>query len=292
MIVLEYIPSLMYKINHQINPAILIPTHKQEPSLHEKLSLIQCQKILGSYPIYLLHPQGMPITTYQKIFPALRTLTAPPESMASISAYNKLMISPFIFHALNSHSHVLIHEPDAIVLKNDLHYWCEQDFDYIGAPWFTSDVMEHLELKATGNFGLSLIKTKTANTLFTDNPRWFSASMIVRELIRGLRGQKDALSRALKSMGSSGKLTGAHHLYEDHCDIFWSYLAPKVAPHFRIAPPEQAIYFSWEQSPKKCLTICNGKLPFGIHAWSKYDLTFLEPLLLKSGVMLNAPDLA
>jgi hypothetical protein len=200
------------------------------------------------------------------------------------------MISPFIFNALNSHSHILIHEPDAIILKNDLHYWCEQDFDYIGAPWFSSDTAKDLQLKATGNFGLSLIKTKTANTLFTDNPRWFSASMIVREFIRGLRGQKGALSRALKSMGPSGRLSHAHHLYEDHCDIFWSYLAPKVAPHLRIAPPEQAIYFSWEQSPKKCLTLCNGKLPFGIHAWPKYDLTFLEPLLLNSGVILNAPD--
>lgn len=279
----------MHKINSQINPVILIPMHKQEPSPLEKLSLIQCQKILGSYPIYLLHPQGMSTRIYEAIFPTLRTLTAPPNSMSSISAYNKLMIAPFIYKALNSHSHILIHEPDTIVLKNDLHYWCEQDFDYISAPWFSSDAMEDLQLKATGNFGLSLIKTKNINTLFTDNPRWFSASMIVRELIRGLGGKKDAFSRAIKSMGSSGRLSGAHHIYEDHCDIFWSYLAPKVAPHLRIAPPEQAIYFSWEQSPKKCLSLCNGKLPFGIHGWPKHDLTFLGPLLLKSGAIPNTP---
>ncbi len=210
--------------------------------------------------------------------------------MASISAYNKLMISPFIFNALNAHSHILIHEPDSIVLKNDLHYWCEQDFDYIGAPWFASDLADDFQFKATGNFGLSLIKTNTANTLFADNPRWFSVSMIVRDLLRGLRGQKDAFKRALKSMGSSGRLSGAHHLYLDHCDIFWSYLVPKVAPHLRIAPPEKAIFFSWEKHPQKCLTICKGKLPFGIHAWSRYDLTLLQPLLIQSGVMLDVPD--
>ena len=279
----------MNKINPQINPAILIPMHKQEPSPEEQVSLIQCQKILGGYPIYLLHPQGMPITTYQKIFPALRTLTAPPESMTSISAYNKLMISPFIFDKLSLYSHILIHEPDAIVLKNDLPYWCEQNFDYIGAPWFASDVTDDLELKATGNFGLSLISTKTVNTLFVDNPRWFSVSMIIRDLIRGLRGKTGAFNRALQSMGSAGRLAGAHKLYEEHCDIFWSYLVPKIAPHLRIAPPEKAIFFSWEKNPQKCLTICKGKLPFGIHAWSKYDLKLLEPLLIKSGLTLDIP---
>lgn len=276
----------MHKINPQINPAILIPMHKQEPSLEEMTSLVQCQKVLGNYPIYLLHPQGMSTKTYEAIFPTLKTLTAPSKSMASITAYNSLMISPFIFNALASHSHILIHEPDAIVLKNDLHYWCEQNIDYIGAPWFSSDAIEDLQLKATGNFGLSLINTNAVNTFFSNNPRWFSSSMIFRELIRGIRGKVGAFDRALKSIGPSGKVSGAHRLYHDHCDIFWSYLAPKVAPDFKVAPPEQSIRFSWETSPKKCLSICKGELPFGIHAWPKYDLELLQPLFIQSGVTM------
>ena len=261
--------------------------HREAPSPEEKVALIQCQNILGEHPIYLLHPEGMSTQNYQSIFPSLKTLTAPAETMASISAYNKLMISPFIFNALASHSHILIHEPDAIVLQNDLHYWCEQDFDYIGAPWFTSDEVGNLQLKATGNFGLSLINVRSANSLFANNPRWYSPNMIIRDLLRGLRGQRGMFIRAVRSMGSSGKIFSAHYLYKDHCDIFWSYLVPKVAPQFRIAPPENAIHFSWEESPQKCFEICNGKLPFGIHAWNKYDPIFIKSLLIHSGVGLD-----
>lgn len=291
MIVLESPHFLMQKISPPINPAVMIPMHKPEPSSEEKVALIQCQKILGEHPIYLLHPEGMNIQIYQSIFPSLKSLTAPVETMASIAAYNKLMISPFIFNALASHSHLLIHEPDAIILKNDLDFWCEQDFDYIGAPWFASDEVGNLQLKATGNFGLSLINLKAANSLFAHNSRWFSPSMIVRDLLRGLRGQRGMFKRAIKAIGSSGKLSSAHHLYHDHCDIFWSYLVPKVAPQFRIAPPERAIHFSWEKNPGKCFEICQGKLPFGIHAWPKYDQTFIKPLLIQSGVLIDNQSL-
>lgn len=260
--------------------------HQQEPSLEEKVALIQCQNILSSYPIYLLHPAGMNTQAYQNIFPSLKRLVAPAESMASISAYNKLMVSPFIFNALEAYSHILIHEPDAIVLKDELIYWCEQDSDYIGAPWFASN---H-QLDATGNFGLSLINVRAANSLFATNPRWCSISMIIRDLARGFRGQKGMFKRALKSMGPYGKISHAYHLYNDHCDIFWSYLVPKVAPKFRIADPEKAVYFSWEMNPQKCFEICNGNLPFGIHAWDKYDPIFLRSLLAKTGISVENLD--
>ena len=288
MIVLEPKSPFMQKISPQINPVIVIPMHKPEPSSEERASLIQCQKILGEYPIYLLHPPGMSTKTYGDIFPFLKNLAAPTGAMASIATYNQLMISPFIFDALNSYSHILIHEPDSIVLKNDLHHWCKQDFDYVGAPWFCSDFAENLQLKATGNFGFSLFKVKTVNDLFRKNPRWYGASMILRDLLRGLRGKKDTFIRALDSMGSSGKLSGAHNLYQDHCDIFWSHVVPKIESHFRVAPPQKAIYFSWEKDPQKCFRICEGEIPFGLHAWSKYDLKFLQPLLIKSGVKLDS----
>lgn len=280
----------MHKIKPQIHPAIVIPMHKPDLTPEERVSLIQCQKILGGYPIFLLHPEGMEIQTYKSIFPMLKTLTAPPESMGSIAGYNRLMISPFVFNALKAYTHILIHEPDAIVLKDDLLFWCEQDFDYIGAPWFLSDLPNEFKLRATGNFGLSLMKTKTINTLFARNPRWFRVSMIIRDILRGLRGQRDAFKRALSSIGPSGRLSCAHKLYLDHCDIFWSFLVPKVSTQFKIAPPSQAIYFSWEKDPQKSWVVCEGKLPFGIHAWSKYNLPFLRPLLIQSGIAIEVAD--
>lgn len=267
------------------NPAIVIPTHKEEPTLEEKISLIQCQKVLGNFPIYLLHPLGMKIDAYKAIFPNLMYLSVSPELMGSISAYNKLMISPLIFKALQNYSHLLIHEPDAIVLKNSLIYWCEQGYDYIGAPWFLNEDVSDFRLKATGNFGLSLMNVNAANTIFQRNARWYTPSMILRDLLRCIRGRAD-LTRVFKAMGAEGKLTAASRLYTEHCDIFWSYMVPKINPKFKKAPPESAINFAWEKNPEKSFKKCNGEMPFGIHAWSKYNYEFLRPLFIEANVIM------
>ncbi len=263
------------------NPVIVIPCHKPKPTAEEAVSLLQCQKMLGDFPIFMLHPSGMKTNEYESIFPRLQFLAVSPEWMASISAYNKMMISPFIFNTLARYSHILIHEPDAIVLKNELLFWCEQNFDYIGAPWFHSNQKDDFTLKATGNFGLSLIKVSTVNHLFSRNPRWYTYSMITRDFLRGLRGQVSHLKNAWFAIGPQGKLANAAALYKDHCDIFWSYLVPKVDSHFFIAPPEKAIRFAWETHPDKCQRICEDELPFGVHAWSKYDPNLIQAILSK-----------
>ncbi len=282
------------KRNLAIKPAVLVPMHKAEPSPEERISIVQCQKILRAHDIYLVCPKGMNVEIYQTLIPQLKLLEVDPKWMGSVAAYNRLMISPLLFQKMSNYSHILIHEPDALVLKDDLHYWCNQDFDYIGAPWFQSNSEGEISLKATGNYGLSLINVRAANQVFSNNRRWYSFSMIIRDFLRGLRRDKSYLSRAIRGIGPEGKLLKAHTLFTDHCDIFWSYLVPKLESSFNIAPPNEAIFFSWESHPEKCFEICNGRIPFGLHAWSKYNLNYLKPILIEAGVNLeikiNAPE--
>jgi hypothetical protein len=39
--------------------------------------------------------------------------------------------------------------------------------------------------------------------------------------------------------------------------------------------------FSFEVAPRYCFKMNRERLPFGCHAWSKYDQEFWEPFLLK-----------
>jgi hypothetical protein len=242
---------------------------------------------LGHRDIYLITPQGINTDAYQSIFPNLKILEVPAMHMSSHQAYNQLMISPDLFQYFNQYSHILIHEPDAIVFRDDLDFWCNQDFDYIGAPWFEKSKEGVYHLKATGNFGLALINTLSVNRLFLENPRWYSVTMIIRDIFRGFRCKKVALSRALKACGDSGTIAGARDLYEGHCDIFWSYLVPKVAPSFKVAPPQDALSFSWETHLERCAELNKNQLPFGIHAWAKHDPNFLKPFFLEMGISLH-----
>ncbi len=66
-----------------------------------------------------------------------------------------------------------------------------------------------------------------------------------------------------------------------HEDIFWAFEAPKMATNFRIPEPREALDFSFEMAPRYCFNVNSGRLPFGCHAWPKYDREFWETYLLK-----------
>jgi hypothetical protein len=59
-------------------------------------------------------------------------------------------------------------------------------------------------------------------------------------------------------------------MYED---LFWSFIAPRLNPAFSVAPPEIAIDFAWELNPREHYQQ-TGQLPFGCHAWARYDRAF------------------
>ena len=55
----------------------------------------------------------------------------------SIYGYNQLMLNVEFYEAF-SKKYILIYQTDAFIFKDDLNYWCEKDYDYIGAPWIRS----------------------------------------------------------------------------------------------------------------------------------------------------------
>ena len=63
-------------------------------------------------------------------------------------------------------------------------------------------------------------------------------------------------------------------------DVFWSFEARHYDPDFRIATVEEALPFAFELSPRECFTMIGSRLPFGCHAWPRYDRAFWEPSLL------------
>jgi hypothetical protein len=63
-------------------------------------------------------------------------------------------------------------------------------------------------------------------------------------------------------------------------DIFWARRAKEYVPDFRIPDWKTALRFAFETPPRQCLELNNGRLPFGCHAWAKYDREFWTPHLL------------
>jgi len=63
-------------------------------------------------------------------------------------------------------------------------------------------------------------------------------------------------------------------------DLFWADQAVTYLPGFKVASIEEGLRFAFEAVPRTCYEINNRQLPFGCHAWTKFDRGFWEPHLL------------
>jgi hypothetical protein len=271
-----------------VKPIIAIPVHKRRPDRAESISIERCGSVLRRWPILFISPSSLDIGPYVEIIPNASSLKVADEWMSSVQNYNKLMISDAIFTKLRGYSHLLIHEPDAVVLLDELEYWCDKEFDYIGAPWFEGHgrAQGGAPIIGVGNSGFSLQRIEAALSVLSSSRRWYSKKQAAKDLFRGLTGNRSRLRRGVLGMGNCGRLKDAHGLYSGNCDNFWSNVVPSVDSSYRVASIEDALLFSWEVLPSRCYALCNGKLPFGMHAWMKYDIEFLQPILREIGCVV------
>jgi hypothetical protein len=70
-------------------------------------------------------------------------------------------------------------------------------------------------------------------------------------------------------------------------DVFWSYFAQKTLSDFKTAPIEEAVKFAFEMNPSDMFKMNGNKLPFGCHAWWKYDINFWKPFIESFGYKIN-----
>lgn len=258
------------------------------------MSLRQCQRVLGHHAIALVHPRGLELSLYTAILPDAFPVAVDPKWMSSVRDYNKLLMSADFFRAFDKCSHLLIHEPDAIVLEDQLLPWCSRAFDYIGAPWFEggSSALPDADCIGVGNSGFSLFKVSSALAALQSGARWFPYSTIGSQMVGRILRRPGPYSgrQLLSACGRMGTLGGAHALFRGNCDYFWSAIVPMFAK-FAVADVGEAVRFSWEVNPRRCLQMSEGKRPFGLHAWARYDVEFLRPILTEAGVDLSQAEI-
>ena len=69
-------------------------------------------------------------------------------------------------------------------------------------------------------------------------------------------------------------------------DQFWCLVAARNFSWFKIPGYEEAMNFAIEMQPRRVFDINNNRLPFGCHAWWKYDLDFWRPYIADYGYKL------
>jgi len=276
---------------------ILVIAHKPTLEWYEAIGLEQCFKILARHPIRLVCPSGLDISAYRRIEPTLEVDFIPSHWLASYRASNRVKILPFLYRRYAGFEYILFHELDAFVFRDELLNWCEQGWDYIGAPWFEgyNTARPDATPVGVGNGGLSLRRTQTtlrvarcwktirpATEVFTEWMRcWNLNPRSLCLLFANLTWRNSfhhAVNRFLKNLPPE--------------DVFWSCAGRRIQG-FRLAPYEEARRFSFEVNPERLFLECGNKLPFGCHKWMEYQPDFWKPLIEAEGYRwLAAPTQA
>jgi hypothetical protein len=264
---------------------VVIPVHSADPSDFELMSFIQCFKILDNRPIYIIAPEGLNLAVYKKEVGTFQTIYIDPKWQSSLLFYNKLKTSRFFYDLFDQYTYMLTYELDAFIFRDDLDYWCDKGYDYIGAPWFEGYVQPISDrLIGVGNSGFSLRNIKFAQKalkkIYYRDPDIYFGSRAKRWWAN--------LVHPIRWLFNQGKenysIQNTQSLYED---AFFCYIIPSKFNDFKIAPVEQALKFSFEVKPEYLYQLNDQALPMGCHAWYRYNLDFWKPFIQDQGYSIR-----
>lgn len=262
--------------------AVVIPLYKSHPLNSELCAFRQCFNILGKYDIYVFTFQDLYLGEYNAVIDQkINCKYFDKKYFESIDGYNTLLKEYNFYKAFKDYDYILIYQLDAWVFTDSLMDWCKKKFDYIGSPWF-SDYGSYeggQQLWAVGNGGFSLRKVK--KFLYVTNPK--TKYLSVREVFKTYyRGYKSLPSCLLKCLGRKNNVAHFSRLFQDlNEDVYFSVILSQYERlRLHIPDAEQAAYFAFERSPRFLFRLTNNKLPFGCHAWEKYDPDFWNGRIL------------
>lgn len=258
---------------------ILIFTHRPGLSADEEISLRQCWNILGDHPIRLVCPRGMDTHRYLEIAPGIQVDEVDPRHLSSLRSYNRFKIDTGFYHRYRKFEFILTYELDAFVFRDDLLHWCEQGWDYIGAPWFEGHygATPDADIIPGCNSGFSLRRVSSALKVL----RSFRPIRPLREVYDEWRQvgslSPGSLALLFRWAISENLFNPGFNKFSQNEDLFWSHLVPGRFPWFKLANFESSAQFSFELMPQRLLAETGGKLPFGCHKWHDLDMPFWKP---------------
>lgn len=272
----------MGKYNNKV--VVVIPIHSQNPSDLELISFQQCFKVLHKHDIKVIAPEGLSLVEYRKVVKDFDVIFIDKIWQSSIEMYNKLKVSQFFYHLFMNYQYLLTYELDAFVFKDDLLFWCNKGYDFIGAPWFVGYNKPTDEFLGVGNSGFSLRNINSFKRAIRQIYLRESSNYLFGTSNKFLMKMSVVLTFFLRFIGENDTIQKASHINED---LFVSKVMSKKVKGFNLAPIEEARQFSFEVNPRLLYGMNGNKLPMGCHAWWQYDLNFWKPFITKFGYEID-----
>jgi hypothetical protein len=250
----------------------------------ERISLKHLERHLGAYDRYVVLPEHLDLK-----MAGFKEKRFSREFFGSVDANRRLMFSKRFYESFADYQYILIYHLDALVFSNRLKEWCQMGLDYIAPPWVRhkdSPYFENPDFEGkVGNGGFSLRNIASFLRVLDSRKLAFRPLEIVKSAIRygtSIRKYSCLLKFPFyyhpKFNGVQTEMA-TYYYNEDH---FWANRASHYLPSFKVASLDVGIRFAFECAPRYCYELNSHQLPFGCHAWGRYDRAFWEPHLLKA----------
>jgi hypothetical protein len=235
----------------------LVPVYKKTLDSLEMFSLDHSLSVLSEgRDVFFIASETLDQRYYSERYPAIPFITFEAANFESIPGYNRLLLSPSFYERFDDYEFMLILQTDAVLVHDELDFWCAQPFDYVGAPWpdgyelfVNAGVFQGSNGKRVkvhvGNGGLSL---------------------------RRVRKCRDLLAEF------AGDIVGVFNRTGSSEDLFFSVMGA-LSGDFIVPNEITASRFSLELKPSYYVAVNGGKLPMGGHAWWKYEPDFWRNIL-------------
>jgi hypothetical protein len=261
---------------------VVIPTHKHSLTGNEELALVNNLQTLSQWPSTILLPFGVPHDYYislarrHKLKVIIKNL--PPGFLGSIEKYNRLLLSPTLYEMFLGFKYILIAQTDVWIFRDELQYWIDKNFDYIGAPLFLpqkggKNDLKNRMLPYGGNGGLCLRNVEKTMELTLSPQRRISVSKVLIGIKFLLRYKNWKFVKiffySLRKLWKDPKaFREQHQVYED---VMFSIFYAIYNRNYRVAPSTVSLGFSIEMYSSELLdSYFRFTSPFGLHGYDKY----------------------
>lgn len=242
------------------SPVVVIPVYKNDMTELERVSLLQCLRVLERYPICIAAPRNLDLSSYFE-FGYMTTVRFADRYFDSLESYSRLCMTHEFYEAFCEYDYMLIYQLDAFAFSDRLMEFCEKGYDFIGAP-APSSAWKGIPYNI-GNGGFSLRKV--------------SSFLRITSQMTGILND---------FVSDFGDVINDDSIYNME-DCIFGYCGWRKDIDFNVPSLDEAFDFSIEFNINGIFKELSSHIPFGCHRWHTYRFNQWWELIKKYGYEID-----
>lgn len=250
---------------------IIIPVYKSL-EVNDRIAIKQAIKMTPGVDKTFIMPDNLPIDESFTEFSDFLVERFENHYFTSKMSYNRLMLSINFYKRFIDYKYMLIHQTDVFLFKPDLQYWCNKNYDYIGAPWLRPHKINKAKIYSQVINAFPGIFSHRLKNRVKHYNNVGNGGLSLRKIDSFVRILESAETKPILNFYLERQLSKGS-LYNE--DVFWSIEGPNLYEKFTKPSWSEACFFSLENYPSFAYhKVMKKQLPFGCHAPLVHDPIF------------------